>query len=63
MDRAEIISSTDTMTTPAGKFTEVLRIKETSPLERGQKEYKYYAPGIGLIKEENLLLIQYGFIM
>ena len=62
MDRAEIISISETMKTPAGEFTNVLKTLESTPIEIGEKEYKYYAPGIGLIKEENLLLVKYGFV-
>ncbi|HEY6159603.1 MAG TPA: hypothetical protein VI112_00230, partial [Bacteroidia bacterium] len=62
MDRAEIISLGETMKTPAGEFTNVLKTLESTPIEIGEKEYKYYAPGIGLIREENLLLVKYGFV-
>ena len=62
MDRAEIISMSETMKTPAGNFANVLKIEESTPIEPKGKEYKYYAPGIGLIKDENLLLVKNGFI-
>lgn len=62
MDRAEVISMTETMKTPVGNFTNVLKTEETTPIELNDKEYKYYAPGVGLIKDENLLLVKYGFI-
>ena len=62
MDRAEIISITETMKTPAGNFTDVLKTEETTPIEPKEKEYKYYAPGVGLIQDENLILIKYGFV-
>ena len=59
MDRAEIVSVTETMKTPAGDFKNVLKTEETTPLESG-KEYKYYAPGIGLIKDGDVVLVKYG---
>jgi hypothetical protein len=62
MDRAEILSMTETMKTPAGHFTNVLKTGETTPIEPKNKEYKYYAPGIGLIKDGDLLVMKYGFI-
>lgn len=62
MDRAEIISMSEMLETPAGKYNNVLKIVETSPLEPKDISYKLYAPGIGLIKDENLLLKKYGFI-
>ncbi len=57
MDRAEIVGASGTMTTEAGTFESVLRIEETTPLEPGVKEYKYYAPGVGLIQDGNLKLV------
>lgn len=58
MDRAETLSVTETVSTPAGPFTNVLKTKETTPLEKGVKEFKLYAPGVGLIRDENLDLIE-----
>ncbi len=62
MDRAEIISTSETVKTPAGSFTNCLKTEETTPLEPKEKEYKFYAPGIGLIQENDLLLTKYGFV-
>ena len=62
MDRAEIISTSESKTTPAGTFTNCLKTEETTPLEPREKEYKFYAPGIGLIQDEDLLLTKYGFV-
>lgn len=60
MDRAEIISSSEELTTPAGHFSHCLKTKETSGLNPNEQEYKYYAPGVGLIREEDLFLVKYG---
>jgi hypothetical protein len=46
MDRAEIVSLSETLNTAAGAFKDVLKIVETTPLERGVAEAKYYAPGV-----------------
>jgi hypothetical protein len=62
MDRAEIISTSETKQTPAGAFTNCLKTEETTPLEPKEKEYKLYAPGIGLIQDEDLVLTKYGFV-
>ena len=61
MDRAEILSMHESIQTPAGTFDRCLKIEETTPLEPDEKEYKIYAPGIGLVKDGNLLLTKYGF--
>jgi hypothetical protein len=62
MDRAEIVSLTETCETPAGKFTQCMKVKEGSALELLAKEYKYHAPNIGLVRDEDLRLVKYGFI-
>ena len=60
MDRAEIASLSDRVKAPAGSFTGVLRIHETTPLEVGASGDKYYARGVGLIRDGALLLTRYG---
>ena len=60
MDRAEIDDLDETLVTPAGEFKHCLKIEETTPLEPDTREYKLYAPGVGLIQEESLKLVKYG---
>ncbi len=60
MDRAEVVSLAATMETPAGKFTNVLKTEETTPLEPDAKEAKHYARGIGLIKDGPFRLVTHG---
>jgi hypothetical protein len=60
MDRAEIASLTDSLKTPAGTFTNVLRTTETTPLEPSSKETKCYGWGVGLLQEGSLKLVKYG---
>jgi hypothetical protein len=62
VDRAEILSTNETVETPAGAFKNCLKLEETNPLEPGTKEYKYYAPGIGLAVDDKLELVQHGFL-
>jgi len=62
MDRAEIVSLDETCKTPAGTFSGCMKVKETSAIEFFAKEYKYHAPGIGLVRDEDLLLVKHGFI-
>jgi len=61
MDRAEIVSLDDTLNTPAGSFSNCLKTREGTALNPLEREYKTYAPGIGLIQDESLLLTEYGF--
>jgi hypothetical protein len=61
MDRAEVLSVTETVRVPAGLFKNCLKVLETTPLEPDTREIKYFAPGVGLIKDDNLELVRYGF--
>lgn len=62
MDRAEVINLDEVLETPAGTFTDCLKTKEGTALNKKEREFKTYAPGIGLIQDQSLLLISYGFI-
>jgi hypothetical protein len=61
MDRAEVVALDATLKTPAGSFTKCLKTKEGTPLDPREEEFKHYAPGIGLVQDEDLLLTQRGF--
>src|SRR5947199_7102545 len=58
MDRATIVSVTETVKTPAGEFKNCVKVKETSPLTRFTTEYKYYAPGIGMVSDGSMNLVK-----
>ena len=60
MDRAEIVSLTETCKTPAGTFSNCMKVKEGSAIELAATEYKYHAPQIGLVRDEDLRLIKHG---
>ncbi len=46
------------MTVPAGTFTNVMKMRETNPLEPdSEPEFKFFAPGVGLIVDEVLELV------
>lgn len=56
MDRAEIVSMTETVKTPAGEYQRCVKTEETTPLEPGVREAKYYARGVGLVQDGDLKL-------
>ena len=58
MDRAEIVSINKVIETPFGEYENCLKTKETAPLEPSAKEFKYHAPGVGLIKDGVLKLTE-----
>ena len=62
MDRAEVVSLAQTLKTPAGTFTNCLRTQEGTALDPDEKEFKTYAPGVGMIQDADLLVTEYGFI-
>ncbi|SIN67464.1 Copper amine oxidase N-terminal domain-containing protein [Peptoclostridium litorale DSM 5388] len=51
-DMAEVISLDESLEVEYGKYDDVLRTKEWTPLEPGVVESKYYAKGVGMILEE-----------
>jgi len=62
MDRAKVVSLSDSLSTPAGSFKNCLKVEESSGLNPKEREFKVYAPGIGLIQDEDLLLVMHGFL-
>jgi hypothetical protein len=59
MDRAEVVSLSDTCKTPAGTFT-CMKVREGSAMELGVTEHKFYARDIGLLGDQELLLVRHG---
>ena len=57
LDRVEIVSVNETVKTPAGTFQHCVHLCETTPLEPGTS-HKYYAPGIGMIKDDEFELAE-----
>lgn len=55
MDRCEIVAIGEEVKTPAGTFKNCLKVKESSPLEKGSS-VKVYAPGVGLIQDDEFVL-------
>ena len=62
MDRAEVISISETYKTPAGEFRNCLITHESSKMKPKKIEEKVFAPGIGLLNDGKMRLISYGYI-
>ncbi|HLF75025.1 MAG TPA: hypothetical protein VI524_11800 [Anaerolineales bacterium] len=64
-DMGQVLSVSESVTVPFGSFENVVQTFDFSPLEPHVKEHKFYAAGIGLIKEidlnmgEEVLLIKF----
>ncbi len=50
------------VTVPAGTFTECVQVLETTPLEPGSESEKTYCPGVGLVTDDPVELVSYGFV-
>jgi hypothetical protein len=57
MDRGEVVSTNETVKTPAGTFEQCVHLRETTPL-KSDVSHKYYAAGIGLIKDDEFELAE-----
>ncbi|HEX8523971.1 MAG TPA: hypothetical protein VF669_17085 [Tepidisphaeraceae bacterium] len=57
MDRAEVVSIDETVNVQAGRFQHCVRMKETSPLEKGSS-VKVYAPNVGLVQDDEMELVK-----
>ncbi len=44
--------------TPAGTFDNCVEIVETTPLEPGDKSIKLYCPGVGLVLDNVVTLVE-----
>jgi hypothetical protein len=51
-DMARVKDLSTTVTVPYGTFTGCIKTQEWTPLETGSRAFKYYAPGIGIVVEE-----------
>lgn len=59
-DRGEIVSVTATESTPAGMWHDCVEVVENDPAQPGVTEYKFYAPGVGLVRDADFVLVSYG---
>jgi hypothetical protein len=59
MDRAEHTAMGLTVETEAGIFEDCAEILDSSPFDPGSEDRKVYCPGIGLVIDEDLELVEY----
>jgi hypothetical protein len=62
MDRSEVISLTEQITTGAGIFENCLKTEKTTSLVPGTRKSKCYAEGIGLVQDGELLFASRSFV-
>jgi hypothetical protein len=61
MDRAENVDMGLTIVTPAGTFENCVEVFETTPLDPDEESTKRYCPGIGLVFDDGVELVDFGF--
>jgi len=61
-DRAEHTAMGLEITVPAGTFTDCVEVTETTPLEPGAESVKIYCPQVGLVSDDPVELVSYGFV-
>ena len=59
LDRAEVTDLSASVGVSWGDFDGCLETVETTPLEPGAESVKYYCPGIGIVYDDGLELIEY----
>ena len=59
LDRGEHVGAELVVKTPAGAFEDCVAVLETTPLEPDSESIKVYAPGVGLIRDDFLELVEY----
>ncbi len=73
VDRGEIVALGLDVEVPAGDFSNCIEIYDTNPTEAnpdnqeedgcyGPNDIKRYCPGVGLVQDQDLELVEYGFV-
>ena len=65
VDRGEITALGLDVEVPAGNFSGCIEINDTNPSEgvcELGEDVKKYCPGIGLVQDQELVLVEYGFV-
>jgi len=60
LDRAEHVAEGLEVETEAGDFRGCVEVTETTPLEPGAESTKVYCPGVGLVIDNDLTLVEIG---
>jgi hypothetical protein len=58
-DRAEHVAMGLELDLPAGVLDDCVRVVETSPLEPGSESEKFYCEGVGLVADDEAVLVSY----
>jgi hypothetical protein len=53
-DVGEVLATDESVTGPTGTYDHVVQTADTTPLEPGLVEQKWYAPGVGAVQEQDV---------
>ena len=53
-DVGEVIATNESVTGPTGSYDRVVKTEDTTPLEPDVLEHKWYAPGVGVVQEQDI---------
>ena len=59
LDRAEHVAMNFTVRAAGKTFRDCVQVSETSPLEPGHESIKVYCPGLGLVKDNEVVLTEF----
>jgi hypothetical protein len=62
MDKSQVIGTNETVSVPAGSFSNVISMKESSDIEPGVTEINLHAPGVGQVVDNDTKLVSYGYV-
>lgn len=51
-DVGEVVATGESVTVPAGNFSDCVKVHETTPLDPAISEYKHFCRGVGLVRAE-----------
>jgi hypothetical protein len=61
LDQAEHVAMGLEVSVPAGTFSNCVEVRETTPLEPGSESIKRYCPNVGLVFDDGVELVDFGF--
>jgi len=53
-DQGKVLAKSNRVVVPAGRYRHALLTSDTTPLEPAVQEFKFYAPGVGVVLEVNV---------
>ncbi|MEZ5330816.1 MAG: hypothetical protein R2991_01915 [Thermoanaerobaculia bacterium] len=60
LDRSQHVEMGIEMPTPAGTFSDCVGVVDTTPLDPESRDAKVYCPGVGLVMDEAIVLIEHN---